>query len=305
MRWLLTCCLILTLVACGSGDDDSEPDTDPTPTAVAPTSTAMTLASPPAAIAASPASAASPSAVETGQRGGIAPDSTAGSSEPTPTRRPVTVVTTPRPIAKTPTPRVTFTQPTETPTVADDGFTIVVDESFDDPAATMFFTGESDFGVIAAIDNGLYTLAVPESAWQNIVAIDAGDLGNAAILIEAGIQGDGAVGVVGRSVTNSDNTWTFYVCWLATDGRAGCHVSLASEWIELFTVEAGTVQVLEVNELFLSVVGDELAFDINDIEIGVINDASSVAGTWGVFAESFSGTSVAWYDQITIATLAE
>ncbi len=306
MRWLLTCFLLLTLVACGGGDDDDNTGDDATPTMAVPTSTATTPPLPTATTAASPTSAASPSAVDTGQRGGIAPDSTVASSDPTPTRRPVTVVTTPRPIAKTPTPRMSFTQPTETPIVADDdGVTLVVDETFDDPAATMFFTGESDFGVVAAIENGLYTLTVPESAWQNIVAVDAGDLGNAAILIEAGLQGDGAVGVVGRSVTDSDNTWTFYVCWLATDGRAGCHVSISSEWVELFAVEAGTVQILEVNELFMSVVGDEIYFDINDIEIGVINDASSVAGSWGVFAESFTGTSVAWYDRITIAVYDE
>jgi hypothetical protein len=300
MRWLLAGLLMLAFVACGSGDDDSDSGDDATPTQAA--STATTVPSPSMTIEASPSTAASPPAEATGQRGGIEADATAQSGEPTPTRRPATVVTTPRPIFRTPTP-VAFEQATPTP--EDDGITVVLDETFDDPAATTLFTGESDYGVIAAVENGLYTLAVPEGAWQNIIATETGDIGNGLILIEAGLNGDGAVGVVGRLVTNADSTWTFYVCWLATDGRAGCHLSLNSEWVPLFTVEAGTIPILEVNELYLSVYGDEVYFDVNDIEVGVINDATSVAGSWGLFAESFTGTSVAWYDRMTIATIDE
>jgi hypothetical protein len=299
MRWLLAGFLMLTLVACGSGDDDDSGD-GATPTQSAPTATATTPQSPTATVEASPTTAASPSAEATGQRGGIEPDSTAATGDPTPTRRPATVVTTPRPIFRTPTP-VVFDRATPTP--EDDGITVVFDDTFDDPAATTLFTGQSDFGVVAAVENGLYTLSVPEGTWQNIVATDIGEIGNGLILVEAGLNGDGAVGVVGRLVTNEDSTWTFYVCWLATDGRSGCHVSVNSEWVQLFAVEAGTVPILEVNELYLSVHGDEVYFDVNDIEIGVINDATSVAGTWGLFAESFTGTAVAWYDRVTIATI--
>lgn len=307
MRLLLALLLMFSLIACGGGDNDGDESADeetPTVAEASPT----TRPSPVATGAASPASEGSPLAVASRQPGGsgIQPADTPVAGEPTPTRRPATVVTNPRPIAKTPTPRISVPQATETPTqAADDNVTIVVDDTFDDPATTTFFTGESDYGVVAAIENGLYTLTLPEATWQNIVAVDAGDLGNAMILIEAGLQGDGAVGVIGRSVTNSDDTWTFYVCWLASDGRAGCHVSIASEWTELFTVEAGTVEILEVNKLFLSVDGDVIYFDINDIEIGTITDTASVAGTWGVFAESFTGTSVAWYDRVTIATIDE
>lgn len=305
MRWLLVLVLTFSLVACGGSDGD-DTDAEATPTVADATPSATTLPSPTATTAASPTSAGSPTVVATRQPGGtgLQPASTPESADVTPTRRPATVVTTPRPIAKTPTPRMSFQEATETP-ADDDGITVIVDEPFDDPAATMFFTGETDYGVVAAVENGLYTLTLPEGVWQNIVAVDAGDLGNALILVEAGLQGDGAVGVIGRSITNSDDTWTFYVCWLATDGRAGCHVSVSSEWVQLFAVEAGTIQILELNELFLSVVGDEVYFDVNDIEIGTINDASSIAGTWGVFAESFTGTSVAWYERVTIATIDE
>lgn len=304
MRWLLAFLLAFSLIACGGGDDDDAA----TPTVAEPAATATTRPAPTATTLASPTSAGSPLAIASRQPGGtgIEPAATSPAGEPTPTRRPVTVVTTPRPIAKTPTPPMRFQQATETPVTADDhGVTIVVDDTFDDPASKTFFTGESEYGVVAAVDSGLYTLSVPEGAWQNIVAVDTGDLGDAVVLVEAGLQGDGAVGVIGRSVTNGDDTWTFYVCWLATDGRAGCHASVASEWTELVAVEAGTIAFLEVNELYLSVVGDEIYFEVNDIEIGTITDSSTVAGSWGVFAESFTGTSVAWYDRVTIATVDE
>jgi|GEM_PF-4301358 len=298
MRWLLICLLVLTLAACGGNDDDdSDVGNDPSPTTAA-TATTPPMLTP--TVAASPTNAASPTAEPTGQRGGIEPDSTAQSDAPTPTRRPATVVAPPRPIARTPTSLVIERA---TPTPEDDAVTVIVDETFDDPAVTMFFTGESDYGVVAAIEGGIYTLTLPEGAWQNIVAVDAGDIGNGLILIEAGLTGDGAVGVVGRSVTNADGTWNFYVCWLATDGRAGCHVSVNSEWVPLFNVEAGTVPILEVNELYLNITGDQIYFDANDVEIGIINDATSSIGTWGVFAESFTGTAIAWYDRITIATV--
>ncbi len=307
MRWLLGMLLIVSLIACGGGNGD---DDETTPTTARASASPTTRSSPAATTPASPTSDGSPAAVASRQPGGSgiepASTSTVGSSEPTPTRRPVTVVTTPRPIAKTPTPRVRVQEATETPTeAADDGVTVVVDETFDDPAAVRFFIGESDYGIVAAVDSGIYTLAVPEATWQNMDAIDTGDLGNAMILIEAGMQGEGAVGVVGRSMANSDETWTFYVCWLATDGRAGCHVSINSEWTQLFTVPEGSIEFLEVNELFLSVDGDVLYFDVNNIEIGTITDGASATGSWGVFAESFLGTSVARYDRVTIAVFDE
>lgn len=309
MRWLLVLFLMLSLAACGGGDDGGGDDAgnDVTLAAASVTATVTTPPSPAATIAASPTGADSPLAVTTRQPGGagIQPAASPDSGNPTPTRRPATVVTTPRPIAKTPTPRLSFPQATATPAEADDGVTVVVDELFDDAAATMFFTGETDYGVVAAIADGIYTLTLPEDAWQNIVAVDAGEFGNAAVLVEAGLQGEGAVGVIGRSMTNSDDTWTFYVCWLASDGRAGCHASISSEWTQLFAVEAGTIELLEVNNLYLSIVGNEIYFDVNDIEIGTINNSASSVGTWGVYAESFSGTSVAWYDRITIATIDE
>jgi hypothetical protein len=306
MRWLLALFLLLSTVACGGGGDgtgDSDDDVTPTVAEATPT----TSPSPTATTAASPTSAGSPSAVASRQPGGtgIQPAGTPAASDPTPTRRPATVVTTPRPIARTPTPPISIQQPTETPVEDDDGVTLVLDDAFDDPAASLFFTGETEYGVVAAIDAGLYTLTVPEGTWQSIVAVDAGELGDALILVEAGLQGDGAVGVVGRWLANGDDTWTFYVCWLATDGRAGCHASISSEWAELFSVEAGTVPILEVNELYLSVVGDEVYFDVNDIEIGTIVDGSSAIGSWGLYAESFTGTSVAWYDRVTLATIDE
>jgi hypothetical protein len=301
MRWLLALLLIVLLAACGggSGDDDSH---EVTPTVMESSATATLEPSP--TVAASPTSPASPVAIASQQPGGgIQPAVTSPSDEPTPTKRPATVVSEPRPIAKTPTPRQSFPQATETPTEEDDGVTVLIDESFDDPASTLFFTGESDYGVVAAIENGLYSLTVPEGVWQNIVVEDTGDLGNAAILVDTAMQGDGATGVVARSVTNDDGTWTFYLCWLATDGRAGCHISLASTWTQLFAVDAGTIEILDINELFLSVVGDEINFTVNDVPIGTISDTSSPAGIWGVYAESFTGTSVAVYDQVTIATI--
>lgn len=299
MRFVLALFLILSFVACGGGESDD--DATPTNAPAAPTATSA-----PAAMTTTtgiPTSTSSPQANATNQPGGGIQQATAVTNDPTPTRRPVTVVTTPRPIAKTPTPLQIFA----TATVAedDDGLTLVVDDLFDDPASTTFFTGETDYGTIAAIENGRYSLAVPESSWQSIAAVEAGDLGNAAILVEAGMDGDGAIGVVGRSFTNDDGTWNFYVCWLAVDGRAGCHVSISSEWTQLFIADAGTIPVQDVNTLILSVDDDLLTFSVNDTLVGTINDGTSLSGTWGVYAESFSGTAVGWFERVTIVTYDE
>lgn len=277
MRWLSALPLLLAILAaaCGGGGGD----------ATLPAATA-TQAPPPAATS-------TPEATPT-------PSPTATMPAPTPTPRPATVVTTPRPIANPQsTPRV-IAPVTPTPTDPGD-VTFIVQDGFDDPSATAFYTGTTDTGVMAAItDDGWYQVVVPEETWQTFYAGGTDNLADGVVAVDVGIEGDGSAGVVAREVQHEDGTWSFYLCWIDARGDAGCHAYVNEEWVELFTTGEGVVPLQQVNRLIVSVAGTTVAFYVNDYEIGSVDDDSISAGWWGIYGESYTGTTTLWFDTVVI-----
>src|SRR6185295_12800477 len=96
-------------------------------------------------------------------------------------------------------------------------------------------------------------------------------------------NGDGAVGVVGRSRQNEDGSYRFYLCWLNNQGGAGCHLWQETAWTELFTVPNGTVQLQDENTLLMIVEGNQIGFQVNDQFLGQKVDDTIQSGNWGMY----------------------
>jgi hypothetical protein len=276
---------IALLLACGGEE----------PTATLPPPTATTVAAAPSATPTPRPPTATPTEVP--------PTATATN---TPTHVPVTVVAPPRRVATQAPPRSPGQAPTippETPTpVSDSRVVLLADETFDD-GTTQLFIGETDYGIRAGITDGYYGLAVPENSWQNIVFGELERVDNGIIQAVVEMEGLGAAGVVARSATEREGAFTFYVCWLDTDGWAGCTASVESQWVQLFQAEPGSFPFDRSNTLLLIADGTTLYFEVNDTPIGTIEDSTVANGWWGVYAEGFRGTFLAWFDRVTLARL--
>jgi serine/threonine protein kinase len=203
-------------------------------------------------------------------------------------------------VINTPTPRPTIQIVLPTPEAGSDLVTLVSD-NFDSADNTAFYIGETQFGTVAGVADGWYTVTVPESGWQVLTAGGTADLADGAIVADVKIEGDGVAGVAGRSVENDDGTFTFYLCWINSRGNAGCHSRVNDQWTELFSRGEGSLQLQEVNRLVMTMVGTSLYFEANDQEIGLVDDSASPAGEWGVYGESLTGTTTLRFDAVVIA----
>jgi hypothetical protein len=275
------------LLACGgTGADPTATPLPPTPTPTAP-STATPSPTP-----------RPPTATPT-----LEPPTATATN--TPTQVPLTVVAPPRSVATQAPPRGPVRAPTlqpETPTpIPDSQFQILAEETFDD--STRLFVGETQYGIRTGLVEGYYGIAVPEGAWQNIVFDDMDRLDNGIIQAYVELEGRGAVGLVARSLTEREGTFTFYVCWLDTNAQAGCTASVQSQWVELFRAEPGTFPVETLNELVLIAHGTTIYFEVNGTTIGMTEDTTSSLGAWGLYAEGYQGTFLGWFDSLLLARL--
>jgi hypothetical protein len=293
MRWLLVV-VALVAVACGGNGDDDADDAGPTATP-----RAETAASPPARATGTrpPSGAGAPAA--TGEPRGSPAAASPTAAEPTPTRRPATVASTPRPVATRDTSTRVIAPITPTPTPPDD-LVFLVEDGFDSADTTAFFLGTTDYGTTAEIVDGWYTVTVP-SGWQVLDAVVTDGLADGVVVADVSLAGNGSAGVVGRSLTEADGTFSFYLCWLDTAGAAGCHAMVRGEWVELLTAGDAAIALLEVNRLSLVIIGETLSFSINDQEIGTLTDAALAAGSWGVYADAYEGATTARFDTVVIA----
>jgi hypothetical protein len=218
--------------------------------------------------------------------------------------RPATVVAPSRAVATRAPTAIPVEAATVTPTPASGtDFVLEVDESFDE--STQLFLGETQYGTSTMLSSGSYGMIVPEKAWQNIIIDWVPELGDGTISALIELEGEGAAGLVARSNTSADGTFHFYLCWLSSDQAAGCHVSLNSEWVELFRTESGAVAVQTANEVLLYVVGDQLSFEVNGVEIGTANESTLLSGEWGLYAESYAGEFTAWFEHLSLYRLVE
>jgi hypothetical protein len=268
-----------SLVACGGGGDD---DTTPTGAAAKVTSTSSATGT---AAVATGASGVTPSAASGGSGPGsgasgtsVVPGSTptGGTSGATPTRHPATVVSTPRPIATKPpapteAPATEETEPTategqagETATSEDGQLTIVLDDTFDDPEASYFETGTSEFNTQLAIVDGVYSIIPDLDSWQTITVgpDDSWDFADGLITADVAMTGAGEFGLVSRQYQDDNGDFYFYVCWLTTAGDAGCTTYAPGDDGEstfqtaLFSTSDPSL-VQTTNNLLLQVIGTE------------------------------------------------
>lgn len=294
MRWVVALILVLSVVACGGGSGDADPTSTPRQRASPTSRVASPIAT---AVQGSPSGASATQQSSGGGGSGAAATRTTDTSGPTPTRRPVTVVTTPKPIARR-TPTAGIAPATATPASAfgNGSFQIISEHTFDED--TTMYLGTTDFGTVIQLYEGWYEIDVADQSWQTVVD-DSIEMGSDGLIqTDVALTGNGAAGLIARSFQNDAGEFSYYVCWITTDSEAGCHVSIAGEWTEL---QRTTVTLAEVNRLTLIAIGTSLYFELNDEPILDMQENSIELGYWGVYAESFSDVTSAFFDTLTIA----
>ena len=281
----------VALAACGGGTSSA------TSTAVsAPTATAKTVT-----VAASPASGNSTGTPgSTGGGGGAVGTSIASpagtrTSGATPTRRPATVIATPRKIAtKPPTavPNPTATTAEAATAVATaaatadaSGATLLLGQDFSSDAAP-FFVGTTDSGVITSVANGVFSIQVPVNIWSVIASNQTSSPPDGLIVADVALAPNSFGGVFGRYLVAADGTYSVYICWISTDGNAGCRLNVNNVWTSLFELGPGAVTVQDVNTLTMSIVGGEITFAVGNTIVGSATDPTITAGYWGMYAQS-------------------
>lgn len=245
-----------------------------------------------------------------------APTATLASQASTPTpvaATPTPVAPTPTAVAPTPTPvivqapgstptRIIIDPVTATPTSGSGvaGWDLLLDERFED--GTQFFTGETSGGVNAFVRGGWYGVEVPQNRWQTFTASWLEPIPEGFIGSRIQFRGNGYGGVVAKSWTVSDTEYTFYVCWLGTDGSAGCSYVVNNEWTSLYRAPAGTIELQETNLVTVQIDGTSLTFRVNEADVATGIEVDADTGYWGVFAQSASDETnfVAWYYDVRI-----
>lgn len=195
----------------------------------------------------------------------------------------------------TPSPVVVVVPETATPVSAAvaDEWTLLVDERFD--ASTLFHIGEINGGATTGLVDSWYGISVPEGRWQTVNATWIEPLDSAFAATHVGYYGAGKAGLAALFRTESDGTYSFYACWLSSNGAAGCDEVVSNFWTPVFRLPEGSVQVLDGNDLSLYVANSELTFRINSEEVVFRLPVTSSYGHWGLFAQNESGELTVWF----------
>ena len=216
---------------------------------------------------------------------------------PTSTPRPAIITSTPRPIATRPP----LALPTAVPTATTEGRDVLVVDFESGPGPFPTSTG-SDGSSLAAQD-GAYVVTVPEGYWLN--ALPSGpavELDDGVISVEVSFNGNGFAGIIGRHLAGSDDSETFLVCGIYSDGSAGCYDYDGASFTETLAVDPGVFQPRDINLLTLTIVDTWFAFDVNQRMLGEGATASETAGNWGVYTESMGGASSAAYQWLSVSS---
>lgn len=204
----------------------------------------------------------------------------------------------------TPTEETTAAAPTPTPGGGGSGN--IQQYSWDFQSATSdWYTGETD-NVSASIANGAYNVTikkpniydilspqtVPESTDQSIVA----DVNLA----------QGTAGLAVRfSVSNSDNKWTFYDCYIDTSDQFGCGVMISNNFtVKVQNQASSAIKHGQVNTLQLTVEGSKVTFTINGTDVTSFTDTQIASGWPGVEVDSTQdGPGSATFDTVGVAAV--
>lgn len=296
---LLAIGLPLVTLACGGGGDGAD-DADPTATSAP--------AASPTSAPATPTDAASPAATApNGGSGGIgtavaSPTSAASPSAAATATRPRTVMTTPKPIASR-APQPTFGFSFATPTAPEGGDLVTLyDDDFDDGDAGTLFVGTADGGATAGVVEGRYVASAPAGFWQTFSIEETAQLQNGVFWASVGVSGNGAGGIFARYRTTDDaGSWAMILCWISSEGTVGCHSVVNNEWTQLLLLDAGTIQLQELNTLVLSLADDGLYYEVNGVEVGSATLPDIAAGWWGVYIETYTDSQASvTFDDMTV-----
>jgi hypothetical protein len=167
------------------------------------------------------------------------------------------------------------------------------------------YAEEGEWGY-AGFDDGWYIVSMaPGWYFPNAIA-GTENLSDGVITMDAAFDGYGAIGLVTRMSTNADGYASYYVCWLVSDGYAGCNVVVDEEWYAIEGAESFEVSVEEINQLTMGTFGDEITFAVNGQQLVDAFDGTLTSGAMGFYHDAFADASENFYsyiDSVTVQTV--
>lgn len=189
--------------------------------------------------------------------------------------------------ANTPAPVVTIAPMPEPVGFA--GVRVALESEFDDPIKAPFLVGTLASGTTTTVADGKYTVTPSAGEPESMLPKAIPSVNDGIIETSVTVTGDGAGGVAIRMRRTPQGTYSGFVCWVAAPDRAGCAISEKDRFENLFTAVPGTVTIGDSNLVRAAMVGDRLQFEVNGVVVGQTTSGFSVAGGWGVYAESAQG----------------
>lgn len=181
------------------------------------------------------------------------------------------------------------------------GVRVALDSEFDDPIKAPFLVDTLASGTTTTVADGKFTVTPPVGDPESMLPKAIPSVNDGIIETSVTVSGDGAGGVAIRMRRTAQGTYSGFVCWVAMPDRAGCAISEKDRFENLFTAEPGTVTIGESTVLRAAMVGDRLQFEVNGVVVGQATSGFSVAGGWGVYAESAEGSqTTASFDYIRL-----
>ena len=165
---------------------------------------------------------------------------------------------------------------------------VVIEDTFDDPAQSIFVPGESDVASYVLEDGG-YSIDVRETNYISLEPINE-TLGDMTFSIDATITGpaDAAAALIFRQADDNN----FYIFNVRNDGtysleiygQAGeAEATPLIDWTAHPSITSGT------NRLTVQTIGPAISLSVNGVVVGAISDATIKRGTLAIAVNTFDG----------------
>lgn len=146
-------------------------------------------------------------------------------------------------------------------------------------------TGKSN-NTNVTISNGTYNVSLLPNIYAIYSPKSVPNSGDQSIQTDVNVQA-GFGGLAVRFSSDSSNNWTYYDCFIYTDGTYSCGVSIKGQWSALVQPTASAqIKKGATNTIQLTVIGSKLTFTINGTDVASFNDTQITQGVIGVEAGS-------------------
>jgi serine protease Do len=146
-------------------------------------------------------------------------------------------------------------------------------------------TGNGE-NVTASISGGQYSFTVQPNIYAIYSPQSVPNATDQSIQSDVNLQA-GYAGLAVRFSSDSDNNWTYYDCFIYTDGTYACGVSIKGQWSsKVDPTPSQLIKKGDVNTIQLTVVGSKVTFTINGTDVTSFDDTQITSGYIGIEAGS-------------------